>query len=640
MNNINSLSLINNKDDLDSRLKEIPLSPGCYLMRDLEEDIIYIGKSKSLRTRVKSYFRNFNDLSPRINLMVRQIYKIDIIVTDNESEALNLESNLIKTHKPYFNILLKDDKKYPYVCITWSEKYPRIFITRKRSSRNKYDRYYGPYVDVGLLRKTLDLIRKTFPLRQRSIPLYKDRTCINYSIERCPGVCQEIISPEEYIKIIKRVSLIFQGRNEELKSILKKNMNNYSLKQEYEKAGIIRDNIRGLDNLIECQKVSIPNSNINRDIFGIASSDKTACVQIFQMRSGKLVGRIAYTHKNIIDDKNILQRILEEHYSNVDSCEIPSEILLQYVLPKQNYIQTWLSEIRKRKVKILVPKRSEKFQLVELVKKNASLEINVINKDLHDNLLALEDLTQMLELNNNPQRIEGYDISHVSGSDAVGSQVVFIDGIPAKQHYRKYKIRNESIITGYSDDYESIREVINRRFKKWAKIKKEGYSIDEISNISRSNLDNNMLNDWPNLIMIDGGKGQLNAAFEELRKLDLHQEINICSLAKRNESVFVINSSKPINKNENQIGVKLLRRIRDEAHRFALNYHKQKRSLRMTRSQLNEIPGLGKIKIRDLLDSFKSIEAIRFASKEELIAVKGIGDSIAIDIYNYFNNIE
>lgn len=290
--------LIKNKDLLKSRLSEIPKSSGCYLFKDIDNNLLYIGKSKTLRNRVSSYFNNYAELSPRLSLMVRQITEIEIIVTDSEYEALNLESNLIKTNKPYFNILLKDDKKYPYLCITWSEQYPRIFITRKRRNRNNFDRYYGPYVDVGLLRKTLFIIKKIFPLRQRPRPVYKDRTCLNYSIGRCPGVCQEIISSEDYKKTMKQVSMIFQGRNDDLEVFLERKMNQYSNDLEFENAAKIRDQISGLKLLTESQKISIPDSSINRDIFGIVSENNISSIQIFQMRSGKLIGRIGYTQKN------------------------------------------------------------------------------------------------------------------------------------------------------------------------------------------------------------------------------------------------------------------------------------------------------------------------------------------------------
>jgi len=630
--------LINNKELLKSRLSEIPKSSGCYLFKDIDNKLLYIGKSKKLRSRVSSYFNNYSDLTPRLSLMVRQITEIEIIVTDSEYEALNLESNLIKTNKPYFNILLKDDKKYPYLCITWSEKYPRIFITRRRRNRNNLDRYYGPYVDVGLLRRTLFTIKKIFPLRQRPRPVYKDRTCLNYSIGRCPGVCQEVISSDDYKKIMKQVSMIFQGRNDDLEIFLQKKMLQFSNDLDYEKAAKIRDQISGLKLLTESQKISIPDSSINRDIFGIVSEKNVASIQIFQMRSGKLIGRIGYSQRLNNEDENlILQKILEEHYMNVEAVEIPSEILIQYNLPKQATIEDWLTELRKKKVKILIPKRNKKHETVEMVLKNAKLELDRILNGIQDNESSIEDLAQILELSEQPKRIEGYDISHIQGSDPVASQVVFIDGIPSKQHYRKYKIKDPNVFVGHSDDFASIYEVIHRRFKKWSRFKKSGGDFSILNDKTNSKLDNELLSDWPNLIMIDGGKGQLNAAIKALKELNLEEEVTICSLAKKNEEIFIPGSTKSLDTDENQKGVLLLRRVRDEAHRFALSFHRDKRSKRMNRSQLSQISGLGPSRIRELLEHFKSIDAIRIASKEELSKVKGLGKNSVDDIYEYFH---
>ena len=632
--------LINNKELLKSRLSEIPKSSGCYLFKDIDNNLLYIGKSKKLRSRVSSYFNNYSDLTPRLSLMVRQITEIEIIITDSEYEALNLESNLIKTNKPYFNILLKDDKKYPYLCITWSEKYPRIFITRRRRNRNNLDRYYGPYVDVGLLRRTLFTIKKIFPLRQRPRPVYKDRTCLNYSIGRCPGVCQEVISSDDYKKIMKQVSMIFQGRNDDLEIFLQKKMLQFSNDLDYENAAKIRDQISGLKLLTESQKISIPDSSINRDIFGIVSEKNVASIQIFQMRSGKLIGRIGYSQKLNNEDENlILQKILEEHYMNVEPVEIPSEILIQYNLPKQATIEDWLTELRKKKVKILIPKRNKKHETVEMVLKNAKLELDRILNGIQDNESSIEDLAQILELSEQPKRIEGYDISHIQGSDPVASQVVFIDGIPSKQHYRKYKIKDPNVFVGHSDDFASIYEVIHRRFKKWSRFKKSGGDFSILNDKTNSKLDNELLSDWPDLIMIDGGKGQLNAAIKALKELNLEEEVTICSLAKKNEEIFIPGFTKSLDTDENQKGVLLLRRVRDEAHRFALSFHRDKRSKRMNRSQLSQISGLGPSRIRELLEHFKSIDAIRIASKEDLSKVKGLGKNSVNDIYEYFNEL-
>ncbi len=623
--------LINNKELLKSRLSQIPKSSGCYLFKDIDNNLLYIGKSKVLRSRVSSYFNNFSELTPRLSLMVRQITEIEIILTDSEYEALNLESNLIKTNKPYFNILLKDDKKYPYLCITWSEDYPRIFITRKRRNRNNLDKYYGPYVDVSLLRNTLFLIKKIFPLRHSKLSksFYREIT----------GVDLEKISSEEYKKIMKQASMIFQGRNDDLIKILENKMSFYSNELEYERAAKLRDQINGIKLLTESQKISIPDSSINRDIFGIVSEKNISSIQIFQMRSGKLIGRIGYTQRlDNQSESQVLQRILEEHYINVEGIEIPSEIVVQYNFQKQKTIEEWLSDLKQQKVKITNPKRSYKLKTIEMVQKNARLELTRILNGIQDNETAMEDLAQILELNVHPRRIEGYDISHIQGTDPVASQVVFIDGIPSKQNYRKYKIKDSNVYIGHSDDYASIYEVIYRRFRKWSRYKNERGDINTIKSNKNISLNNDIYSDWPDLVMIDGGKGQLNSALKALKELNLEKDITLCSLAKKKEEIYVPGNAKPLNTDMNQKGVILLRRLRDEAHRFALSFHRNKRSKRMNKSQLTQIPGLGSSRIKDLLEHFNSVDAIRIASKNELMKVKGLGTNTANDIFNYFNN--
>ena len=633
-----SHSLIKNKEKLEKRLREIPKDPGCYLMRDQEDRLLYVGKSKSLRSRVRSYFRSPEELSPRIRLMVRQICEIEFIVTDSEAEALVLESNLIKNNQPHFNILLKDDKKYPYLCITWSEKYPRIFIARRRRFRKPKDRFYGPYVDVGLLRRTLLLVQRVFPLRQRPRPLHSDRTCLNYSIGRCPGVCQEKISSQDYHKIISKVAMVFQGRNDELVKLLHQQMNRYSERLEFESAARVRDQLKGLDELTADQKMSVPDSSVNRDVIALAHHERLAAVQLFQMRAGKLVGRLGFTaDSSDIEPGLILQRVIEEHYSQVDSVEIPQELLVQHELPQQSLIVEWLTEQRQQRVNINCPQRQKKADLIELVQRNAEYELSRAKQGEEKQALATDDLAQLLEMNILPRRIEGYDISHIQGSDAVASQVVFIDGLPAKQHYRKYKIQSSSISAGHSDDFMAMSEVMRRRFRRWAMLKAEGADLMEIRRRSRSALHTDGLNDWPDLIMIDGGKGQLSSVMEALRELNLEEDLQVCSLAKQKEEIFLPGQKQPVESDPDQLGVLLLRRLRDEAHRFAVSFHRQQRSQRMKRSRLSDIPGLGPKRVKDLLSYFHSIEAIQLSSEEQLSKVPGLGPKLAKDIWLYFH---
>jgi len=651
--------LLQQPDRLKARLREVPPEPGCYLMRDGEDRILYIGKAKMLRNRVRSYFQSGSGHghSPRIRLMVRQVVEIEFIVTDSEAEALALEANLIKQNQPHFNVLLKDDKKYPYLCITWSEPYPRIFITRRRRFRSPLDRFYGPYVDVGLLRRTLALVKRVFPLRQRPQPLYKDRTCLNYNIGRCPGVCQEKISSEDYHRTLRQVAMVFQGRNEELLELLQEQMERYAERLDFESAARVRDQIQGLDTLTADQKMSLGDSSVSRDVIALAADGRVAAVQLFQMRAGKLVGRLGFTanaegtpaaEEGTGGDLppsserrealgRILQTVIEEHYSQVEGVEIPPELLVQHPLPQQALIEEWLSELRGRRVKLAVPQRQQKADLIGLVVRNASYELQRAQRASEQNLLATEDLAQLLELASAPRRIEGFDISHIQGSDAVASQVVFVDGLPAKQHYRKYKIRSSAVRAGHSDDFMSMAEVIRRRFRRWAQAKAEGADLRELRRAAGTALHTGGLNDWPDVVMIDGGKGQLSAVMEALRELNLDQELVVCSLAKQREEVFVPGAREPLESEPDQLGVQLLRRLRDEAHRFAVSFHRQQRGERMTRSRLSDIPGLGPKRIRELLSHFRSIDAIQLASVEALAAAPGMGPALARQVWDYFH---
>ncbi|WP_315859508.1 excinuclease ABC subunit UvrC [Cyanobium sp. BA5m-21] len=640
-----SLPLLQQPERLKVRLKEVPSEPGCYLLRDASDRILYIGKAKVLRNRVRSYFQSGSGHghSPRISLMVRQVCEIEFIVTDSEAEALALESNLIKQNQPHFNVLLKDDKKYPYLCITWSEAYPRIFITRRRRFRSPLDRFYGPYVDVGLLRRTLTLVKRVFPLRQRPQPLYRERTCLNYDIGRCPGVCQEKISSEAYHLTLRQVAMVFQGRNEELLELLNEQMGKYAERLDFESAARVRDQLQGIDTLTADQKMSLGDSSVSRDVVALAADERVAAVQLFQMRAGKLVGRLGFTADAVgadgqpLEPGRILQRVVEEHYSQVEPVEIPPELLLQHALPQQPLIEEWLAERRGRKVKLAVPQRQQKADLIELLERNASYELKRAQRGAEQQLLATEDLAQLLELPSPPRRIEGYDISHIQGSDAVASQVVFIDGLPAKQHYRKYKIQSSSIRSGHSDDFMAMAEIMRRRFRRWAQAKAEGADLGELRRAANTTLHTGGLNDWPDVVMIDGGKGQLSAVMEALRELNLHEELVVCSLAKQREEVFMPGAKQPLESEPDQLGVQLLRRLRDEAHRFAVSFHRQQRGERMKRSRLSDIPGLGPKRVKELLAHFRSIDAIQLASPEQIAAAPGVGPALARQVWDYFH---
>ncbi len=603
-------------------------------MRDGADRILYIGKSKKLRSRVRSYFREGSQHTPRIAMMVRQVAEIEFIVTDTEAEALALEANLIKQHQPHFNVLLKDDKKYPYILITWSEEYPRILLTRNRRMGKGKDKYYGPYTDSNLLRNVLYTIKRTFPLRQRPQPLFKDRPCLNYDIGRCPGVCQNLIIPADYRQTVEKVAMIFQGRTGELIETLTAQMGRAAENLEFEQAGLIRDRINNLTALNADQKVSLPNDTISRDAIALAADQKTACVQLFQIRAGKLVARLGFTAEvQSLTDGNenveavnsdadlgaILQRVLEEHYQNADPVEIPLEIMVQYPLPDMEMLTSYLSDRKGRKVTLITPQRQSKAELIEMVEKNAIHELTRLQRQTERNVVSLQDLAELLDLAELPRRIEGFDISHIQGSNAVASQVVFIDGIPAKQHYRHYKIQNPEITIGHSDDYASHAEIARRRFRKYA----GGINTDDAN--------------FPDVVLIDGGKGQLSAVMNVLEDLNLSDKMCIISLAKQREEIFQPGESLPLSTDAEQPGVQLLRRVRDESHRFAITFHRQQRSVKQVRSHLDDVPGLGSHRQKQLLAHFHSIDYIRAAKIEDLAKAPGIGNHLAGEIYRYFH---
>ncbi|KOP25133.1 excinuclease ABC subunit C [Hapalosiphon sp. MRB220] len=628
-----TLPLLKDPQRLENRLAEIPPEPGVYLMRDGSARIIYIGKSRKLRSRVRSYFRESQKLSERIATMVRQVTEIEFIVTDTEAEALALEANLIKQHLPYFNVLLKDDKKYPYLCITWSEEYPRIYITRKRLLSNQKDKYYGPYTDSHTLREILRLCKRIFPLRQRPQPLFKDRPCLNFDLGRCPGVCQSLISPEEYRKIVQKVAMVFQGRSSELIDILTEQMHKQAELLNFEAAARFRDQINGLKSLTADQKVSLPDDTVSRDAIALAADAQHACIQLFQIRAGKLVGRLAFVAEAPPLSSPpqaqegelmgaILQRVLEEHYQTAEAVEIPTEILVQHELPEPDILADVLTQRKGRKVTIVAPQRQTKAELIEMVERNAQYELQRMQKLSDRNQQAMEDLAAILDLPELPHRIEGYDISHIQGSNAVASQVVFIDGLPAKQYYRHYKIKNPTVTVGHSDDFASLAEVIGRRFRKYA----EDPQLQRLGNP-----------DWPDLVMIDGGKGQLSSVVAVLQEMNLLEDLRVISLAKKREEIFLPGESQPLSTDAEQSGVQLLRRLRDEAHRFAVSFHRQQRSDKLKRSRLDEIPGLGHHRQKQLLGHFRSVDYIRQATPAQLAEVSGIGPRLAQEIYDYFH---
>ncbi|MBD3563074.1 excinuclease ABC subunit UvrC, partial [Planktothrix sp. FACHB-1355] len=427
----------------------------------------------------------------------------------------------------------------------------------------------------------------------------------------------------EYRKTVQKVAMLFQGRTQELIDILTAQMEQAAEALNFETAARIRDQITGLKSLTADQKVSLPDDTVSRDAIALAADDRHACIQLFQIRAGRLVGRLGF----VADAESatpgaILQRVLEEHYQNAESVEIPTEILVQYELPESEMLAEFLGERKGRKVTILAPQRQSKAELIEMVERNAEYELSRTQKFADRNSEAMQDLANILDLPDLPRRIEGYDISHIQGANAVASQVVFIDGLPAKQHYRHYKIKNPAVTVGHSDDFASLAEVIRRRFRKYA----EDPQLERVGNP-----------DFPDLVMIDGGKGQLSSVVAVLQEMNLLEDLRVVSLAKQREEIFLPGESLPLQTDAEQPGVQLLRRLRDEAHRFAVSFHRQQRSDKLRRSRLDEIPGLGFERQKQLLAHFHSIDYIREASPKQLAEAPGIGPRLAQEIFDYFH---
>jgi excinuclease ABC subunit C len=447
-----------------------------------------------------------------------------------------------------------------------------------------------------------------------------------------------LITPEEYHKTMLRVAMIFQGRSSELVDMFTEKMEAAAEDLEFEKAADLRDRLQVLKNLGANQKVSLPDDTVSRDAIALAHDGQHTCIQLFQIRAGRLVGRLAFVADSQSDRPDaILQRTLEAHYQNCDPVEIPNEVHTQLELPEVEILQAWLSDRKGRKVTIATPQRQLKAELIEMVERNAQYELARIQKQSDRNLQGLEDLAEILELDRIPHRIEGYDISHIQGSDAVASQVVFVDGIPAKQHYRHYKIQNPDIKSGHSDDFASLAEVIARRFRNYATF--ELVDQEKTLTPSPSSIEGEgSKNDFPDVVMIDGGKGQLSAVMKIIDKLGLRDRLTVISLAKKREEIFLPEQSEPlVSGDPERSGVQLLRRLRDEAHRFAISFHRQKRSQRMQRSHLDQITGLGHHRQKVLLEKFHSVEYIRQATIEQIAETDGIGKKLAQHIYDHFH---
>jgi len=597
-------------------LKILPDKPGVYLMKDADGNVLYVGKAVSLKNRVRSYFQSSRNLSLRIQSMVKQVDRVEYITTDSEVEALVLECNLIKEKRPKYNIRLRDDKQYPWVKVTLQETYPQVYITR--SLKQDGSKYYGPYTNVTALRDTVKLLRQIFPLRDCRYDLDRERVprpCLNYHIKRCLAPCAGMVSSVTYREMIRQVCLFLEGRQGELAERLKREMEEAAEKREYEKAAVLRDRLRHVQAIMEKQKV-VSETPEDLDVFGIAQDRTGSVVQVFQVREGKLVGREYFILPE--GEESSLSEVLEEFITRYydGSAFIPKEILLPVDLEGRESIAEWLGRQRGSKVKLRIPKKGDKLQLVEMARENAGilLEQERNREKQRQNYVTeiLEELQNVLEMNRIPQRIEGFDISNIQGTDAVASMVVFEDGMPKGSDYRRFKIRT---VEG-PNDFAMMQEAVRRRFRK---------GLEERQHVA---TENGKFAKFPDLLLIDGGKGQLSAVMEVLEELGL-THLYVIGLAKQEEEIFLPHREEPIRLSRRSQALMLLQRVRDEAHRFAVTYHKSLRTKRTLSSGLDGVPGIGPKKKQALMKRFGSLKRIREASVEELMQVPGISQELA-----------
>ncbi len=597
--------------DFKEKLKDLPLSPGVYLMLDEFQQVLYVGKAKNLRNRVKSYFLNSANKTEKTMLLVQKIHDFRYIVTSTEVEALVLENNLIKQYKPYYNILLKDDKSYPYIKIKMSEEYPRIEITRRL--RADGSKYFGPYM-IGLsIKDTMELIHSVFPVRSCTGDLKKNRPtreCLNYHIGRCVAPCTGRVTSLEYKEIIKKIMSFLSGNDKEARHILEEKLSKAIEKEEFELAIKYRDSLELLDKIIRKQNVNLP-KDLNIDIFSYANNGMYGVINYTVVRGGKVVGSENSPINEACEPEEVLSTYIMQFYEkNPIVCD---EICLSHELPFEIELQDYLSHVKGSKLNLHHPKGGVRAQLTTLSMNNASenLQKTVTKIATKESLTrgAVTQLMEYLNLPKPPKRMECYDISNISGTDKVASMVVFINGEPAKERYRRFKIKT---VVG-SDDFASMREVLSRR----------------VSELGSGDLS---FSEIPDLIIVDGGKGQLSSAVSILEGTG----ISVVGLAKREEEIFRPYQSEPIVLPRDSLALKLCQRIRDEAHRFAITYHRKLRGERQTRSSLMNIEGVGEKKARALLAYFKKVENIAKAELEEIMKVDGFGLETAKAVKAYF----
>jgi excinuclease ABC subunit C len=605
-------------------LKNLPAKPGVYLHKNAQGKVIYVGKAVNLKNRVRSYFhKSAHKNSPKTGRLVKEIADIDFIVAESELEALLLENTLIKKYQPRFNVRLKDDKRYPYIKVHWQDPFPRVTTTRRL--QNDGARYFGPYTAAWAAYQTLDLVRKIFPYLTctRTITGQDERACLYYHIGRCAAPCIGVVDQVEYRQIIENLCDFLNGNTEPVVADLRQQMDAAAEALDYERAAQLRDQIKGIDQIVEKQKV-VNAGTIDEDVIAFARANGEACVQVFFIRSGKLVGRDYFVLEGTADEANaeIMTSFLKQFYDQATN--IPPEILLPQEIDELMIIRDWLKGKRGSEVAIKVPRRGKKKELLEMATQNAVETLTHLRArwatDENKQTEGLAELQQALDLPDPALRIECYDISTLQGTHTVGSMVVFVKGVPRKSDYRRFKIQT---VQG-QDDYASIQEMLRRRFKRMSD---EGYRDKSKTLAVHSGTDTNKDNAWallPNLIIIDGGKGQLNAALEVLDEFELRDAIPIIGLAKREEEIFLPGHSESLMLPANSQGLYLIQRVRDEAHRFGVSYHRQLRGKSAVRSQLDEIEGIGSKRRRALLRKFGSLDGIRKASLDEIAAVPGM----------------
>ncbi|MDP4145052.1 MAG: excinuclease ABC subunit UvrC [Bacillota bacterium] len=615
--------------DFEYQLKILPDKPGVYLMKNSLGEIIYVGKAKVLKNRVRQYFQNSKNHSEKVKAMVKNIAEFEYIVTDSEMEALILECNLIKKYKPRYNILLKDDKHYPFIKITLNEDFPRIFVTRMLAKDGA--KYFGPYTDVAAVYETIELIKKVFPLRTCKMNIKEDseriRPCLNYHINLCGAPCAGLIKKEEYALIVKDAIDLLSGKDVKIVKELKSKMEEAAENLEFEKAAALRDKVMAVEKITEKQKVLMANAP-DEDFINVYSDEKDSCIQVFFLREGKIVGREHFMTENTAGESkaSIISEFVKEFYGG--TAFIPKNIYVPD-LEDVDLIEQWLTMKRGTKVWIKIPQKGEKKDLIDMVENNAKITIEQfklkILQDKELNKTALSELAEILQLEELPNRIEAYDISNIQGVDSVGSMIVFEKGKAKNSDYRRFKIKT---VKG-ANDYDSMREILERRFQ---------HGLDEIKAISERNipLSSGKFCIFPDLILMDGGKGQVNIALEVLKSYNIN--IPVCGMVKddkHNTRGIIYNNNELYIKPSSQV-MKLVTRIQDEVHRFAISYHRSLRDKRVLHSILEDIPGIGEKRRKELLKKFGSIENIKKASYEQLLETPSVDSKAAKNIVDYF----